>query len=93
MTATTVEQTDVVLEVNNVFFSFNYVDWALQDINVKVYKNQFIGIIGPNGGGKSTLIKLLLGILEPHKGKVTVLGKPPKKNPSGYWVFPPDQKY
>ncbi len=45
---------------------------ALIDANISIYKDDFIGIIGPNGGGKSTLIKVLLGLLKPMKGKVII---------------------
>lgn len=42
----------------------------LQDINFEVKKQDFIGIIGPNGGGKTTLLKVILGLLKPFSGKV-----------------------
>jgi zinc transport system ATP-binding protein len=79
---------DVVLEVENMYFSFNFIDWALQDINVKIYNHQFIGVIGPNGGGKTTFLKLLLGILTPHQGSVKLLGKSPKKKRRHIGYFP-----
>jgi zinc transport system ATP-binding protein len=41
---------------------------VLQDINFKVNENDFIGVIGPNGGGKTTLLKIILGLLKPAKG-------------------------
>ncbi|MGM0376359.1 MAG: metal ABC transporter ATP-binding protein [Bacteroidota bacterium] len=43
---------------------------VLQDVNLKIYPRDFIGVIGPNGGGKTTLSKVLLGILTPFKGTV-----------------------
>lgn len=42
----------------------------LRDINLEVQKQDFIGIIGPNGGGKTTLLKIILGLLNPFSGKV-----------------------
>ncbi len=42
----------------------------LRDINLEVQKQDFIGIIGPNGGGKTTLLKVILGLLNPFSGKV-----------------------
>ena len=83
---------DPVLEVSNVFFSFNFIDWALQEINVKIYEKQFIGIIGPNGGGKTTFLKLLLGILQPHKGSIELYGKTPKFNRGLIGYFPQIKK-
>ncbi|VEI45310.1 high-affinity zinc uptake system ATP-binding protein ZnuC [Actinobacillus equuli] len=43
---------------------------ALQNINLTVYANSITTIVGPNGGGKSTLLKVLLKLLAPTKGKV-----------------------
>tara|TARA_R110002073_G_scaffold118918_3_gene259028 strand:+ start:136417 stop:137289 length:873 start_codon:yes stop_codon:yes gene_type:complete len=50
---------------------------ALQDITLQVDQSTKLGILGPNGGGKSTLIKLILGILKPTAGKIHVLGESP----------------
>ncbi|RCW62359.1 MULTISPECIES: metal ABC transporter ATP-binding protein [Halanaerobium] len=49
---------------------------ALKNINLKVEEGAFLGIIGPNGGGKTTLLKVILGLIEPQKGTVKVLGYP-----------------
>ncbi|MCK4614918.1 MAG: ABC transporter ATP-binding protein, partial [Thermoplasmata archaeon] len=49
----------------------------LKDITLSVEENEFLGIIGPNGGGKTTLLKVILGILKPRKGTVRVFGLPP----------------
>jgi zinc transport system ATP-binding protein len=50
---------------------------ALEDINLEVKPKDYLGIIGPNGGGKSTLLKSLLGLVKPSKGKVLIFGKTP----------------
>jgi zinc transport system ATP-binding protein len=59
---------------------------ALHDHNLTVYDGDFIGIIGPNGGGKTTLLKVILGLVKPVKGEVRVFGKSPEKarNKIGY---------
>jgi len=49
---------------------------VLEDVTLHVYAHDFIGIIGPNGGGKTTLIKVLLGLLPPSRGRVTIMGEP-----------------
>lgn len=49
---------------------------VLEDINLSVYEGDFIGLIGPNGGGKTTLIRVLLGLLPPTRGEVQVMGRP-----------------
>ena len=47
---------------------------VLEDINLTIYTGDFIGLIGPNGGGKTTLIKVLLGLLSPMRGEIRILG-------------------
>lgn len=43
---------------------------VLEQVNLTVYEKDFLGIIGPNGGGKTTLIKVILGLLQPAEGKI-----------------------
>ena len=49
---------------------------VLEDINLTVYEHDFIGLIGPNGGGKTTLLRVLLGLLPPTRGRIRILGQP-----------------
>lgn len=65
-----------VIEVENLSFAYNGVD-VLEDLNFSVKEGQFIGIFGPNGGGKTTLLSLLLGFLKPSRGKIRLFGMPP----------------
>jgi zinc transport system ATP-binding protein len=62
------------IEIDDLFFSYDAVS-VLQNVCLRVQKGEFIGIIGPNGGGKTTLLKLLMGFLAPSRGKLTVQGK------------------
>jgi zinc transport system ATP-binding protein len=59
---------------------------ALSGINLTVAKNDFLAIIGPNGGGKSTLVKSVLGIVKPQNGEIKIFGQRPEKYtvPIGY---------
>lgn len=66
------------LEMKDVSFSYNH-QQVLEDINFAIGEKDFIAIIGPNGGGKSTLLKIVLGLLTPDKGEVKVFGREPKK--------------
>jgi zinc transport system ATP-binding protein len=66
------------LEMKGVSFSYNH-QQVLQDINFTIEEKDFVAIIGPNGGGKSTLLKIVLGLLTPDKGEVKIFGKEPKK--------------
>ncbi len=53
---------------------------AVEDVDICVSDRKLLGIIGPNGGGKTTLLKVILGLIEPTKGKVSVFGEAPKKS-------------
>ncbi len=57
---------------------------VLEDVNIKVDENDFIGVIGPNGGGKTTLLKIILGLIKPVSGKVVFNPALLKKNRIGY---------
>ena len=67
------------VEVKHVYFKYEN-EWVLEDINFSLKDKEFMAIIGPNGGGKTTLLKILLGFLKPSIGKVNIYGKPPKEN-------------
>lgn len=64
-----------VIEIKNLSFAYDK-DMILEDINLQVFEKDFLVLIGPNGGGKSTLIKLILGIYHADKGFVRVLNHP-----------------
>ncbi len=51
----------------------------LEDVNLQVPHKSFLAIIGPNGGGKSTLLRIMLGLITPHQGEVRVFGQDPQK--------------
>jgi zinc transport system ATP-binding protein len=53
---------------------------VLEDVNLSIKQDDFLGIIGPNGGGKTTLLKVILGLVKPSSGKVTVLEGTPQRN-------------
>ena len=58
-----------MIEFKNVSFSFPDVE-VLSDVNFRMEDGQFIGILGPNGGGKSTFLRLALGLLKPSSGSI-----------------------
>ncbi len=67
-----------VIEVNDLWFSFNG-NPVLEDVNLTIHPRDFLAVIGPNGGGKTTLLKLILGLLEPDRGTVRVFGHSPRE--------------
>ncbi len=67
------EDIDILLKQVN--FSYNG-DPVLEDVNLSIGRGEFIGIIGPNGGGKTTLLRLILGLLTPDSGTILVFGRP-----------------
>ncbi|MCK9229381.1 MAG: ABC transporter ATP-binding protein [Syntrophales bacterium] len=64
------------IEISNVFFDYNGVP-VLEKVTLSIEKGDFVSIVGPNGGGKTTLIKLILGLLVPREGTVRVFGRSP----------------
>ncbi|HHW42171.1 MAG TPA: energy-coupling factor ABC transporter ATP-binding protein [Syntrophomonadaceae bacterium] len=64
-----------VLEVKNVWFTYPNGKEALKGVTLRVNKGEFAVVIGENAAGKSTLLKQMVGILKPGRGKVLVMGK------------------
>lgn len=67
-----------VVEMRGVSFCFGHRP-VVDDVDLDIYENDFLGIVGPNGGGKTTLLKIILGLIAPHKGSVQVLGLPARE--------------
>lgn len=64
------------VEMEGVEFSYDGAP-VVEDVDFAIPAGDFAGIVGPNGGGKTTLLKLMLGLLRPDEGKVRVFGRPP----------------
>lgn len=75
------------ITIENLNFSYDK-EQVLENINLKVEDNDFLAIIGPNGGGKSTLLKLILGLLPLKKGTVKIYDDAPSKNISKIGYVP-----
>lgn len=75
MSITTAQDRQPIISLKNVFFSYQDQD-VLENISVDIFPGDFLGIIGPNGGGKTTFLKIILGLLQPTKGEVFLYGKP-----------------
>ncbi|WP_321519594.1 metal ABC transporter ATP-binding protein [uncultured Bacteroides sp.] len=74
-----------IIEINHLSAGYDG-NIVLRDVNLSVYKHDFLGVIGPNGGGKTTLIKLILGLLKPNSGEIRFYseGKPVDNISMGY---------
>src|SRR5581483_11378002 len=66
-----------IIEFTDVSFAYGRGPLVLDRVNFKVTPGEFLGLIGPNGGGKTTLLKLMLGLLNPVSGTVRVFGRDP----------------
>ncbi len=66
------------VEVSGVWFSRRGQP-VLEDVSLVVEANDYLALLGPNGGGKTTLLKLVLGLLEPERGSLRVFGEPPAR--------------
>lgn len=66
-----------VIEIENLWFEYETDSPILENVNLVLNHGQSGCIVGPNGGGKSTLLKLLLGLLTPSRGKIRIFGKSP----------------
>ncbi len=69
---------NAVVEMQGVYFSYDG-DPVLENVSFALAPMKFVSVVGPNGGGKTTLIKLILGLLRPASGNVTVLGRSPEE--------------
>lgn len=68
-----------VITVRDLCFSYDKVP-ILEHADFQIEHGEFIGIFGPNGGGKTTLLKLLMGMLAPNSGSILLLDQPPKNS-------------
>lgn len=76
---------DIVIK--DVNFAYNN-QTILKDINLSFTCKEFLAIIGPNGGGKTTLLKLILGLIKPNSGEIYVFGKKPNLKTSNIAYVP-----
>jgi zinc transport system ATP-binding protein len=67
-----------VVTMKDVYFSYDGFP-VIEETNLRVETHDFLAIVGPNGGGKTTLLKLILGLLHPAKGTVSVFGDTPER--------------
>lgn len=76
-------ESNISVEIKDLYMNYGSKE-VLKGINLEVHKGEIIGYIGANGAGKSTTIKIILGIIEGYRGEVKVFGQDIKKNPIEY---------
>ncbi|WP_201766954.1 metal ABC transporter ATP-binding protein [Chrysiogenes arsenatis] len=67
------------LSFENIDFAFHQEDPVLTNICWSIDEGDFVAVLGPNGGGKSTLLKLLIGLLTPDSGEIRIFGHAPRQ--------------
>jgi zinc transport system ATP-binding protein len=67
-----------VVDIRNLWFAYNS-EPVLRDVNLAVGDKELTSLLGPNGGGKTTLLKLMLGLLHPDRGEIRILGVSPRE--------------
>ncbi|MFO7946313.1 MAG: ABC transporter ATP-binding protein [Armatimonadota bacterium] len=81
-----------VVQISDVDFSYDGLQ-VLEDVEVTVEEGDFIAVVGPNGGGKTTLVRLILGLLEPDTGEVRLFGRHPEYTRRQVGYVPQDFRF
>ncbi len=82
------ENNKIAVKVNNLTVVYENGVNALHNVSFEVKEGEFLGIIGPNGGGKSTLLKAILGLIKSNDGSVEIFGEPVYKSKSQIGYVP-----
>lgn len=72
------ERGEAAIVIEDLSFSFG-AGPVLTNVNLSIHRRDFVCIVGPNGGGKTTLLRLVLGLLEPDTGSIRIFGQPPAR--------------
>jgi zinc transport system ATP-binding protein len=83
-------ESGIVLKFDSVSFSYENVK-VLENASFHIHRGEFIALVGPNGSGKTTVLKLLLGLEKPQAGTVTISGHPSGRATAGMPGYVPQQ--
>lgn len=83
---------DNIVKFNNVYKSYSKKD-VLKDLNLDIPKGKIVGLLGPNGSGKTTMIKLINGLLQPDKGSIEINGIKPSVETKKIVSYLPEKTY
>ena len=82
----------VVVQCDDLCFRYGK-PWVLEEVSFEVTEGESLCVIGPNGGGKSTLLKLLLGLLDPGRGALRIFGESCEKARSRIGYVPQSMQF
>ncbi len=82
-----------LIELTNLSKTYDSKFLAVNNVNLKLPKGKIIGLLGPNGSGKTTIIKMLAGVLQPSEGSVLINGKPVGVESKAKVAYLPDRTY
>ncbi len=85
------EQVEII-RIRDVDFSYNG-SLILEDVDLNIQSGDFVSIVGPNGGGKTTLLKIILGLLKPTRGTVELFGSNPSRSKKRVGYMPQHAKF
>lgn len=83
---------NIILKCNGLSKSYDFTN-ALNNVNLSVKSGRIVGLLGPNGSGKTTFIKLLNGLLKPTQGEILIDGKNPGTETKKIVAYLPDKNY
>lgn len=83
---------NIILKCNGLSKSYDFTN-ALNNVNLSVKSGRIVGLLGPNGSGKTTFIKLLNGLLKPTQGEILIDGKNPGTETKRIVAYLPDKNY
>jgi len=66
-----------IVSMRNIYAGYDE-ETILEDVNFDMFKGDFVGLIGPNGGGKTTLVRVILGLIKPSQGEITIMDQSPQ---------------
>ena len=82
-----------ILECKNITKSYKKGFPVLSNFNLEIPSGRIIGLLGPNGCGKSTLMKMIAGILQPNSGEILIDGKPVSEETCAIVSYLPERTY
>jgi zinc transport system ATP-binding protein len=80
-----IDHSQNIIDLHNICFSYE-TNKVLKNVNLNVHQGDYLGVVGPNGGGKTTLIKIILGLLKPDSGTINIFGIPQNKFKDWYKI-------